>query len=58
MELRIGFECTECQKIFPLEFDHVIPGEERACSECKQTVVLTDMTLRDFASNLRQYCEH
>ena len=25
MDLKIDFECTECQKIFPLELDHVIP---------------------------------
>ena len=57
MELKIGFECTECKKIFPLDFNDLIPADKRACEECNQTVMLTDLTLKDFASDLRQYCE-
>ena len=57
MELKIGFECTECKKIFPLDFNDLHPEFERACGKCNQSVMLTDLTLKDFASDLRQYCE-
>lgn len=57
MELRIGFECPQCQKILSVDFSDYIPTEARSCRECKQSVVLTDLTLKDFASDLRQYCE-
>ena len=57
MELKIGFECSECKKIFPLDLNDLIPEETRACEECNQIVMLTDLTLKDFASDLRHYCE-
>lgn len=56
MELRIGFECTECRKIFPLDLNDLLPEKHRTCKECNQSVMLTDLTLRDFASDLRHYC--
>ena len=58
MELRIGFECTVCRKIFPLDLNELIPENKRTCQECNQSVMLTDLTLRDFANDLRHYCEH
>jgi len=58
MELKIGFECTECRKIFPLDLNDLIPEEQRACKECNKSVMLTDLTLKDFANELRRYCEH
>lgn len=59
MELLIGFECPQCRKIAFHQLNAFRPGEPRTCSACNsQGATLSDTTLRDFAANLRQYCEH
>ncbi len=58
MELKIGFQCTECRKIVPIDLNDLIPADKRSCSDCNQLVMLTELTLKDFANDLRQYCEH
>lgn len=58
MELLIGFECPHCRKIVFRQLDSFRPGEPRTCSAChSQGATLSDITLRDFAASLRQYCE-
>jgi len=58
MELKIGFECPQCRKITSHQLNTFRPGELHICSTCNtRTATLSDATLKDFAVNLRRYCE-
>jgi len=59
MELMISFECPQCRKIVSHQLHAFRPGETRSCTACdSKAATLTNSTLKDFAVNLRRYCEH
>lgn len=58
MDLRILYQCPNCNQKITHSLADLAPGKQRDCLDCGVPVSMTDESLTSLQDSLREACRH